>query len=275
MRKRIILSSDIHNCHQDYYDYGTANRMNLFVDSLIEENEKEPIDAIILLGDYSLDFWAWNIKGCYINEGKSRAADFSNEYLSRLKSALPDVKFAMTAGNHEQYGEELWNKLTGFSRNDIVILDGYLILILDTFAGNLDPAEHSDGTYTGADTARIKRIIAEYPKKKVILCSHYFDEARETEDFRELCLDERIICLFCGHNHDNNHLISDKFGSKPLMYTGNFSYNRAKTERPTWGFRELIIDGSSIEARYIMPEITLDGDKKFPREIQDELIINS
>lgn len=276
MKKRIILSSDIHNCHDDYYKYGTENRMNFFVDSLIRENEKEPIDAIILLGDYSLDHWAWKIKGCYINEGKSCTADFSNKYLSRLKASLPNVKFAMTAGNHEQYGEELWNKFTSFSRNDLIIVDDFVFIILDTFAGNLDPTEHSDGTYTGADVERIKAIMETYPNKKVVLGAHYFDEARESAAFTELCADERIVCLFCGHNHKWNHLICDKFSNKPVIYTGNFSYNGEKAERPMWGYRELLLDGDSITSKYIVPAVNIknnDEEQAFPYEIYDELDI--
>ena len=276
MKKRIIFSSDIHNCHDDYYGYGTENRMNYFVDLLIAENEKEPIDAIILLGDYSLDHWAWQIKGCYINEGKSYTNDFVTKYLSRLKSALPNVKIAMTAGNHEQYGEELWKSITGYSRNDVVVLDGYVFIVLDTFGGNLDPTEHSDGTYTPADVNQIKNIMESYPDSKIILCSHFFDPAKESDEFSELCKNERILCLFCGHNHRWDHATPEKFENKNTIYTGTFSYNGVKADRPMWGYRELLIEDGRINAKYVTAKVVLTEEnavKEYPSEIYDEIAI--
>ena len=277
MKKRIILASDIHDCHIDFYEYGTENRLNLFVDALIEENESDPIDAIILLGDYSLDHWAYNIKGCYITEGKSYTNDFVTKYLSRIKSCIPNAKYAVTAGNHEQYGNELWKKITGHERNDIIVLDDYVFIILDTFAGDLDPTEHSDGTYTGASIETIKSAMKKYPDSKIILASHYFDPEKESEEFSELCKNDRIICLFCGHNHKWDHTNPENFAGKNTIYTGNFSYNGIKVDRPMWGYRELIIDKDKLTSRYIIREVTLNekGDEKhYPHEIHDEIIID-
>ena len=66
----------------------------------------------------------------------------------------------------------------------------------------------TSGTYCGANVADIKELMARYPDKKVILCAHWFDMKLESEEFLELLRnEERILCLFCGHNH-RSHIVS-------------------------------------------------------------------
>ena len=81
------------------------------ISAALERQVKSP-DAILFLGDYSLDHWAWNVKGSWLTEGKSYTKQFVETYLKEL----PAPHF-MLAGNHEQYGEELWKSITGFSRS--------------------------------------------------------------------------------------------------------------------------------------------------------------
>ena len=66
---RIILVSDIHHCHVTWYGVSSEERMERLVTHLNDEYERNPYDVILFLGDYSLDFWEWDIKGCYINDG--------------------------------------------------------------------------------------------------------------------------------------------------------------------------------------------------------------
>ena len=79
---RILFATDIHNCHDDYYDIPTVTRMNLFVDNVINEYRENPFEALILLGDYSLDHWGWKILGSYIEQGLSNTEIFAKEYPS-------------------------------------------------------------------------------------------------------------------------------------------------------------------------------------------------
>ena len=48
------------------------------------------------MGDYSLDHWAWNVKGSWLTEGKSYTKQFLETYLKEL----PAPHF-MLPGNHE------------------------------------------------------------------------------------------------------------------------------------------------------------------------------
>ncbi|MBQ8357982.1 MAG: metallophosphoesterase [Clostridia bacterium] len=259
-RKRILIASDIHWCHLEWYGVSTEERMERFVRHVEEEYEKDPFEALLLLGDYSLDHWKWNIKGCWINEGRSNTKVFADRVISRLKRL--GVPMAAIAGNHEQYGNTLWKELTGFTRTDSLVLGDDLFILLDTFGADLDPTEHSDGTYCGADVELVRSLMAQYPDKRVILCAHHFEPGRESDAFRQLVAeDDRILCLFGGHVHRSNVVeLGEAWGNKALLYTGQYSYNNGKNGPPMnsmWGFRDLILTDDALESRYITPANTI------------------
>ena len=256
-KHRFLIASDIHLCHLDWYGVPTAERMARFVRHVEEEYQKDPFEALLLLGDYSLDHWKWNIKGCWLTEGKSNTRTFAQTCVSQLQKL--GVPIAMIAGNHEQYGEKLWTELTGYRRLDHLVCGDFLFILSDTFGVGLDPTEHSDGTYCPAQIDYIRETMARYPDKKVVLCAHHFAPERESEELRTLVReDDRILCLFGGHVHRSNVVeLGADWGNKALLYTGNYSYNTGKeanAETSFWGFRDLIVEGDTLISRYITPE---------------------
>lgn len=276
MKQRILIASDIHWCHKEWYGVSNGERMERFLRHVEEEHRRDPFEAVLLLGDYSLDHWAWEIKGCYLNEGRSSAKLFADAVLPRLKRL--GVRIGMIAGNHEQYGEELWQSLTTHARQEHLTVGDTLFILLDTFGADLDPTEHSDGTYSGADVAYIRAVMDQYPKHKVILCAHHFAPERESAEFCELVRSEkRILCLFCGHVHKSGVVqLGEELGGKALLYTGNYSYSHADNGPPTssmWGFRDLILTDGLLVSRYITPENEIAWEGKtvsHPYGYQDE-----
>ena len=258
--QRFLIASDTHWCHIDWYGVPTEERMARFVRHVEDEYAKAPFEALLLLGDYSLDHWKWNIKGCWLTEGKSNTRTFAEVCVGRLQAL--GVPIVMIAGNHEQYGEALWTELTGHHRRDHLVCGDLLFLFSDTFGADLDPTEHSDGTYCGVDVTYIKEKMAEYPHHRVILCAHHFAPERESEEFRSLVREEaRILCLLGGHVHRSNVVeLGEEWGGKALLYTGNYSYNTGKEENAEaslWGFRDLTVDAHTLTSRYITPENTV------------------
>ena len=257
-QKRLLLASDIHLCHLDWNGMENARRVQKFIDDIKAEYEREPFEALLLLGDYSLDHWKWQIKGSYLTQGVSNTKRFVDEYLSQLKT-LP-IEIRMIAGNHEQYGDALYFELTGHHREEIYVTGDWLFLLMDTYKGGLDPTEHHDGVYTGADLDFVKAQMEAYPDKKVVICSHYLEPWKESDEFKEILRDERVVCLFCGHNHRSDvwHLEED-CGNKIEACDGNYG---EATGNCLWGFREVILTDHSLESSYITPANTLKiGDK--------------
>ena len=255
-RKRVLVASDIHLCHVDWYGMENSKRVKRFIEDVKKEYEKDPFEMLLLLGDYSLDHWVFDIGGSYLREGLSNTKNFVDDYLSEIKEM--GIPVYMIPGNHEQYGHEDWEKFTGGKRETYAVLDDYLFILDDTYAGVLDPKEHSDGIYKPVNIERIKNLMNKYPDKKVFLCSHFYDPRNESEEFKEFCKNEkRIIAMMCGHIHVSKVWDMREAFGKMMLMTGNYSYSSEKpAEDSLWGFRDLILTDNSAESRYI----TVDAD---------------
>ena len=198
-RKRILLVTDFHNCHFDWYGVETDTRMKKMVKDINEEYEKDPFEMILFLGDYSLDHWQWQIKGSYLAQGRS----YTKEFMENYKAGLPNVPMFWLAGNHEQYGDELWKEITGNSRQGHFVIEDYLFIMWDSYGGELDPDYHHDGVYTPMDREWVKGLMAEYPDKKVIFCSHYFSSELEKGNADKI--EEYINQLIANRMNDTNN----------------------------------------------------------------------
>ena len=156
---RVIVCSDVHLCHIDWYGLSCADRMDNMITNLNEYFDEKPYEKIVFLGDYSLDFWAFDQGGSYLNEGLSNTESFVKQFASRLKAP-----YYMAPGNHEQYGNEKWLEIVGNARHECFVVGKYLFVSCDNFSGNLDPDYHSDGTYTPTDIAFVKTCLDKYPE---------------------------------------------------------------------------------------------------------------
>ena len=255
-RIRVILMSDIHYCNE-WYGITPEMKREMLCADLEREYAQDPYQALLLLGDYSLDHWVWDTKGTYLTQGISDTKRFVEDCLPQM--APHGVEVRMIAGNHEQYGEALWKKLTGFQRSDHLVCGSLLFILLDTFGGDLDPMEHSDGTYVGVNTDEVRALMLRYPDKKVVLCAHWFDLEKESQEFRSLlATEDRILCLFCGHHHLSKTIpTGDAYGHKPMIGTGHYSYSgEGNPLHCLNGYREVLITEEGIASKYIVPSHT-------------------
>ena len=264
MKRRILIMSDTHYCQKEWYGISNDERAARLIRDINEEHESVPFDLILHLGDFSLDFWEWETLGTYIGEGRS----YTDEFMTRYATGLPDVPRFFLPGNHEQYSDGDWLKIAKNHREGYVISEDVIFYMRDSFGGNLNPDFHSDGTYTPLDADKIFRVLEENPDKKVIICCHIFNLELESENegAKRLLSDERVICIFAGHNHSSHaEKLPPEFGSKMLIFDGNYSYaNKARHPAPHyWGFRELYIDDGGLVTNYVIPEndMTVDGEK--------------
>jgi predicted phosphodiesterase len=252
--KRVIMLSDVHLCHLNWFGMTSEQRLDKMIKELNEDYEKSPYDMVLFLGDYSLDFWVCAEGGSYLNPGHiSNTANIIKNYFSQLPAP-----FYMLPGNHEQYAPETWKAIVGTDRYFTVPYGPYLFIMLDTFSGHLGPDFHSDGTYEPVKVDYVKKIMAENPGKKFFLCAHDFYVGQETQEFKDLLSDPDILCLFAGHTHESRIFsLGAEFHNKCLVRTGNYAYSHAfEGQFASWGWRELICedDQKRVKTEYLLPE---------------------
>ena len=257
MASKVLILSDVHLCQGDWHGIPSTERMDKMIADLNAAYEREPYDALFFLGDYSLDYWKYEKSGSYLYQGVSNTQNLVKDYLPRL---LCQNRY-LIPGNHEQYGHEKWKEITGMERQFSVHAGGYLFILLDTFAGDLDPDFDSDGTYTPADVTFIQAEMQKHPEAPVILCAHFFAMQRESEAFLELVRKEkRIVCLYCGHDHLNRIEASPALDGKLIIHDGHFSYSGFHdASRCPWGWTEVRLMEEGIISTYVHPESTMDG----------------
>ena len=254
---KVIFCSDVQLCHLDWYGRSSADRMENMIDTFNRLFEEKPYEKIVFLGDYSLDFWKWDIGGSVLREGVSNTDNFVKHYAKRLKA-----DYYMAPGNHDLYGYESWKKITGTDRDDAFVVGGYLIISCDNFSGVLEPDFHSDGIYTPTKLEFIREKMAEYPEVPVILCGHFFDKTKEPEAFFEFLKQEkRITLLICGHDHVVAiEDLGERAGNVSIYHDGHYSYSGIEhdgTPEFMWGFCEAVLSDEGIEIAYVEPANTI------------------
>lgn len=251
---RVLIASDMH--YTTLYTYSNMDkddRLQLWVDGIIAENKSNPIDLIIILGDMSLDHWGWNGGGSWQREPReSETKLFMERYLSQLPK---DITKIVLPGNHELYSNEKWKELTGYNRNESFVLGNNLFIMLDSYAGAVDPVYQgkgiNDNPYKPVDMEFIKSTIDAHSKcTNVFLLSHHFDLSQENEAFKNfLKSDKRIQGLFSGHTHKSNVInLGEEYNDLSIAQTGGFLYEGNR------GYRDIVIKNDEIVSQYIIPQ---------------------
>ena len=256
MRRRFLVVTDTHYCHETEYNqirYGNITndeKATRIIAQIEKEYQREPFSMIFFLGDYSLDHWFWDTKGSYLTKGVSYTELFLKKYMQNLPAP-----YLMIPGNHEQFGEEKWREITGMGRTSHAVFDDILFVLWDSYGENLDPEEHSDGTYTPIDVPYVRGLMAKYPDKKVVLLSHHFVPNGSQEE-SELISDERVICLFQGHTHTAHvDTLPASYKNKKCIHSGGWSHLTPETEVP-WGVRDIVIEDNTLTSHFFVDAFT-------------------
>ena len=271
----MVIAADVHLCHIDWYGMSSEDRMTKMIEDMNEYYDEYGYDAILFLGDLSLDFWETGILGSWRHMNVSNTDIFLKDYASKLKC---EDRYIIP-GNHEQYGDKLWKEITGYSRQYYFKIGGYLIFMLDNFAGDLDPDTDNVGVYTCTDVDFIRKTMDKNPDMPVILCAHYFDlgiEAANGSGFRDLVCDDRIVALFCGHDHVRTvQYLGPLYGDKIIFHCGQYSYTNSTVLECPWGFRTVRMDEDGLTVSYYAPEsVMIDGERyEIPEGHMDEIYV--
>ena len=267
--RRVLITSDIHCTDlEEWYGVSNRDRMEHWLRQVLEEHEKQPFDLIVILGDISLDY---HQELTPFQKGYSTAYLFMEMYASRLPEGVPVM---VAAGNHEQFPEDVWRKITGCPRQDHRVLGDHLFIVADGFNGDLGTVYDSSDRYVPMDADRIRELMEAHPHKYVWLLSHWFQMEDETEAFRRLVAEPRVKGLFMGHSHDHRLIPpGPETGGKCIAQTGNFSYTMSGAHTGGfWGFRDLVLREDRAVSSYIMAESTVvleEGKVTFPRRVSE------
>ena len=267
---RVLITSDIHCTDlETWYGVSDADRMEHWLREVLAEHERHPFDLILIPGDISLDY---HQEQTPFQKGYSTAYLFMRMYASRLPKGVPVL---VTAGNHEQFPDGIWQRITGNPRQCHHVLGNNTFIMLDSFRAALGKTYDSSDEYTPMDVGYIRRLLESYPHNDVWLLSHWIDTELETEDFRRLVAREpRIRGLFVGHSHDHRLIpLGPEWGHKVIAQTGNFSYTMSGAHTGGfWGFRDLRIGEKRAVSSYHMVEsrvVLEEGPVRFERRISE------
>ena len=267
---RILLTSDIHCTDlETWYGVSDEDRLQHWLEEVLAEHARHPFDLILINGDISLDYHAEKTP---FEKGYSTSYLFMKMFASRLPAGVPVL---VTAGNHEQFPEETWQKITGNSRQCHAVLGNHTFIMLDGFREALKTTYDSTDEYSPMDVAYIKSLMERYPENHVWLISHFFDMDLESGEFRELVAkDRRIKGLFMGHTHEHQLIpLGPEYGNKVIAQTGNFSYTMSGAANGGfWGFRDLVIEDKKATSSYIMVDsdvILEEGPVHFGRWVNE------
>ena len=267
---RILLTSDIHCTDlETWYGVSDEDRLQHWLEEVLAEHARHPFDLILINGDISLDYHAEKTP---FEKGYSTSYVFMKMFASRLPAGVPVL---VTAGNHEQFPEETWQKITGNSRQCHAVLGNHTFIMLDGFREALKTTYDSTDEYSPMDVAYIKSLMERYPENHVWLISHFFDMDLESGEFKELVeKDHRIKGLFMGHTHEHQLIpLGPEYGNKVIAQTGNFSYTMSGAANGGfWGFRDLVIEDKKATSSYIMVDsdvILEEGPVHFGRWVNE------
>ncbi len=230
MKHRVLLVSDMHYTTNlsdqemkkvksdvrvsaasgDAFGYTQEEKIEKIAEAVQREHSKSPLDAVLVLGDLSIDDYDW----------RNLPDNYCEKFRDECMKKFPCPGYAI-AGNHDSYPDEIWYRIFGYHRQFSVKIGNVVFILLDTFR-ELPAKDASGAHYTPVDMDFLNAELAKYPNQPVVLCAHYFDRQTESKEFQNLVRNNpKVAGLFYGHAH-NNRL--EEFCGKPFVDIGGYAY---------------------------------------------------
>jgi len=236
------------------FGYTQREKIEKIYEAVIEENQKAPLDAVLVLGDLSIDDYSFRNLPNYCQKFKEECMD-----------RFPCPAYAIP-GNHDSYPDEMWREVFGYGRQFAVEIDDAVFLMMDVFRST--PADSASGSpLTPLEASYLRQALAQYVGKKIFLCAHYFTERIFTEAAREIIFNSPdIVCLFRGHTHKNEVCwLGKEYNNKALIDIGGYAYNGFCIDKKwtfdifdfawAWGYQILEWEEDSIHTYHIKPAL--------------------
>jgi predicted phosphodiesterase len=278
LKQRFLLVSDMHYTTEEtdeelrllYPDartsvaagnaFGRTQRQKIdkVTEAVIAENAEKPLDAVLVLGDLSIDDY----------DARRMPFNYCRLFKEQCMDVLPCPAYAQP-GNHDSYTDPLWRQVFGYPRQYSLKIGDCAFIMLDTFAKC--PGVAGPGApYNQPDLAFLQRELKKYPTERIFLCAHYFEPSAEAALGEILKNEERIVCLFRGHTHHNAVMYPAEYHGTPLVDIGGYAYaghvvNGKYTfnifdEAWAWGYEILEIYEDGVRMYHVKPTMDYKGD---------------
>ncbi|MBE6612981.1 MAG: hypothetical protein E7632_10860 [Ruminococcaceae bacterium] len=236
------------------------------------EHERSPLDAVLMLGDLSIDDYNWrNLPENYCEKCKKELFD-----------ALPCPVHAIP-GNHDSYPDQLWREIFGTPRQYSLDFGDFGVIMLDTFANT--PCKDASGShYSGIDRAFVAKELVKFGSNPVLLCAHHVNDQQVDWDFAMFCkAHPNIRAIFRGHTHKSAVLPFTSQSILPLIDIGGIAYDGfclggrwtfgIFNESWAWGYQILEFDGRFTSWHVKPPHryVAENGIYDFPGEISAKI----
>ncbi len=192
-------------------------KIDKIYDDIMVEHEHSAIDAVLVLGDLSIDDYD------YRRLPISYVAKFKEDCMDRL----PMPSYAIP-GNHDSWPNDLWREMIGYDRQYVLEFSDVVFLMADTFPGT--PAKKDNPASGSAvaplDDEYLRVNLEKYKGKKIFICAHHIDSNLVTEEGRRLIKESGdVVCMFRGHIHINGvYDMGEAYGNVELIDIGGYGY---------------------------------------------------
>ena len=257
------------------YGHSQGDKVQAIVDDINAFSERETVDAVFVLGDLTLDDYGFR--------------NLPTNYLRKIKTDLIDkLDFPCytTAGNHDSYPNDDWKAVMGTDRQYSIKVGDAVFIMLDTFSDEIATSA-SGSPYDSVDTDFLAEELEKYPTETIYLCSHYYKPSAADYKFTKLLREnDRIVCMFRGHTHNNVVLAPEETAYKFLVDIGGYAYDgddssgawdfTAFDDNWAWGYQ--VLEWNDTEARIYHVKTpryyeASNGNFDFKGSIEDDLII--
>ena len=186
-------------------------------EDIIEEHRRSPLDAVLVLGDLSIDDYDY----------RRLPVSYCKKFKEDCMDRLPVPSYALP-GNHDSWPNELWREMMGYDRRYSVEIGDCAFIMDDSCAdvpaGPKDPA--SGGRYTPMDADFLRECLEKHKGKKIFICSHHIGDATFSDECKKLLRESGdVVFMYRGHVHINSvNDMGDACNNIKMMDIGGYGY---------------------------------------------------
>ncbi len=221
---------------------------------IIEEHRRSPLDAVLVLGDLSIDDYDY----------RKLPISYVKKFREDCMDRLPMPSYAIP-GNHDSWPNELWREMIGYDRQYVLEFGDVVFLMADTFPGT--PAKKDNPASGSAeaplDDEFLRENLAKYKGKKIFICAHHISDRLITEEGRRLIKESGdVVCMFRGHVHINSvNDMGEDCGHVEMIDIGGYGYYGMQSDgkydfnvfdfKWAWGYQIIEIYDDKIKTYHV------------------------